>query len=71
MLVVDKGKPVTGLTASDFELRDHDVPQRIDAVSLDQMPLDVLLVFDTSKSVAGQPLADLSRAAEAFIGVLT
>ena len=42
--------PVLGLTAADFRLFDNDVPQRVQAVSLDAVPLDVSLVVDTSGS---------------------
>jgi VWFA-related protein len=48
---VKKGSnPVLGLTAQDFRLFDNDVPQRVQAVSLDSVPLDVSLVVDTSGS---------------------
>jgi VWFA-related protein len=43
--------PVTGLTADAFELRDNDVPQQIDAVSIEVVPVDVSLVIDLSSSV--------------------
>jgi VWFA-related protein len=39
-----------GLTASDFRLYDNDVLQRVDAVSMEAVPLDVSIVVDLSVS---------------------
>jgi VWFA-related protein len=65
-LVTSGGRPVTGLTREDFELRDNGVVQRIDAVALERVPLRIVLALDTSSSVAGarlQALTDAARAA--------
>ena len=40
--------------ADDFELRDDGVVQAVSEVELEQIPLNLLLVFDTSGSVAGE-----------------
>jgi hypothetical protein len=45
--------PVAGLTAADFRLYDNDVPQNIEAVTIEQVPLDVTLFMDTSGSTSG------------------
>ena len=45
--------PVANLTASDFRLTDNGVPQAIDAVTIESVPLDVTLFMDTSGSTAG------------------
>jgi VWFA-related protein len=45
--------PVANLTASDFHLTDNGVPQAIDAVTIESVPLDVTLFMDTSGSTAG------------------
>jgi hypothetical protein len=43
---VTRGRnPVTGLTAADFELEDNGVRQVIDAVSLEQIPIDVTFLL--------------------------
>jgi Ca-activated chloride channel family protein len=64
------GQPVSGLTAQDFELTDNRVAQVIDSVTLDQLPLSVLLALDTSKSVAGDRLRHLVDAGEGLIHAL-
>ncbi len=71
VLVTDGNRPVGGLTAGDFELRDSGVPQRIEAVDLGGVPLSVMLALDTSVSVWGQPLQNLKEAASAVVGLLT
>lgn len=70
VLVSLRGRPVGGLTASDFTLLDNDVPQRIEALLVEDLPITLLLVLDTSGSVAGAPLAQLRAAAEAAAATL-
>jgi VWFA-related protein len=67
VLVVRDGRPVTGLTAADFEVRDNGVVQQIDHLSFGDVPLDVMLVLDTSRSVAGEKLQHLQEAGRAFL----
>jgi hypothetical protein len=62
VLVVDRNRPVAGLTAADFELLDNGVPQTILDVSRERVPLDVTLAIDTSASVHRRLLASLVRA---------
>lgn len=45
--------PVANLNAADFRLTDNGVPQSIDAVTIESVPLDVTLFMDTSGSTAG------------------
>src|SRR6476619_5970501 len=61
-LVTDGHKPIGGLTAADFELRDNGVVQTLDAASPESLPLSVLFVLDTSGSVAGEKMQHLARA---------
>src|SRR5258708_185849 len=45
---------VANLTAADFALTDNGVPQRVEAVSMESVPVDVTLFLDTSGSTAGK-----------------
>ena len=54
VLVTDGSKPVAGLTASDFELRDNGVVQTIDVLDASDVPVNAVLALDTSASTAGQ-----------------
>ena len=65
VLVTRNGRPVVGLTADDFTVLDNDVPQQIESVLLEDVPITLLLVLDTSGSVRGAPLVQLRTAAEA------
>jgi len=65
--VTRSDKPLPGLRASDFELRDNGVPQRLELISAESRPLQAILVFDTSSSMAGDRLDALRAAGEAFL----
>jgi VWFA-related protein len=67
VLVTDRQKPVAGLTAQDFEVRDNGVVQTVDVVDAADIPLNVVLALDTSGSTAGARRADLIAASEALI----
>jgi len=69
-LVTDGTRAVTGLAAGDFELRDSGVVQTIDSVSVDTVPVSMLLALDTSNSVEGPTLEHLKDAASAAVSTL-
>jgi VWFA-related protein len=65
--VTHEGEPVLGLGAENFEIRDNGVRQDVRLVSLEFIPAAVLLVFDTSSSVAGETLRHLRAAGHAIL----
>jgi VWFA-related protein len=64
------GVPVAGLTARDFALTDNGAPQEVASVTLEQLPLSVTMVLDTSQSVAGQRLQHLVQAGTGLAAAL-
>ena len=70
VLVTEKGQPVLGLGPADFEVFDNGVPQQVEFVSYDQIPLNVVLVLDMSDSVAGERLDHLRAAGAALLAGL-
>jgi VWFA-related protein len=60
-------RSIPGLRASDFDLKDDGVLQALELVSADARPVQAALVFDTSSSVAGERLAALRSAGDAFL----
>ena len=70
VLVTDGNQPIAGLTAADFELLDSGVLQQIDSLGVEDVPLSVLFVLDTSYSMNGAPLQHLKDAASAVIDLL-
>jgi Ca-activated chloride channel family protein len=69
--VTDAGQPVTNLGLADFEVRDDGVPQELDSLHFEQVPLDIYFVLDMSQSVVGAKLAALREAGRAFLDGLT
>jgi VWFA-related protein len=71
VLVTDRERrPLRGLTAEDFEIRDNGVTQQIDVVNFGELPLNIVLALDLSESVAGPRLDQLRAASHALIGRL-
>jgi len=70
VLVTADGRPVPGLTGEDFEVRDNGVLQDVAFVSLDEVPLSVLLALDLSGSVEGARLDSLRAAGHALVAGL-
>lgn len=52
--VMNGRRPVEGLVAADFEVRDNNVLQMIEGVSLEGLPLDVTVVLDLRDIAYGQ-----------------
>lgn len=70
VLVSDRGVPVRGLGAADFEVGDNGVPQRVELISFEQLPLRVVLALDMSDSVVGERLTNLRSASLALLDAL-
>jgi Ca-activated chloride channel family protein len=70
VLVTDKGRPVRGLLAADFDVLDNGVPQQVDLISFEQVPLNLVLVFDMSSSVVGERLEHLRDGASTVLNGL-
>lgn len=71
VLVTDSSRrPLRGLTAADFMIRDNGVAQEIDVVSFGEIALNVGLTFDLSQSVAGTRLEQLTAASQALMAGL-
>jgi VWFA-related protein len=68
--VTRDGRPVTGLGAQDFDLSDSGVRQTVTHVLLEQVPVDVHLVLDTSSSLRGERLTRLQAAARRLLSGL-
>jgi VWFA-related protein len=56
--------PVRDLKSADFTLTDNGVPQSIEALSVEAMPIDVTLLVDVSGSVGAGVLQGLKRAVD-------
>jgi len=63
-------KPVAGLSASDFEVLDNGVPQRVELVSPTALPLNVVLALDGSTSLDRRERAHLVAAGKRVIDAL-
>jgi Ca-activated chloride channel homolog len=67
VLVTNGKQLVGGLQASDFELRDEGVLQEVTQIDVEEIPLNLILVFDSSGSMAGQRLQSLLEASRSLL----
>jgi VWFA-related protein len=65
------GEHIGGLTARNFDVFDNGARQKIDKVTLEQVPLEAYLALDVSGSVKGAALQELEHAVSAFLDGLT
>ena len=70
VLVTRNGRPVTGLTMADFDVRDNGAPQRINSLTSEELPVNVVLVLDASASVEGERLQHLQQAGRLLLRAL-
>lgn len=66
-LVTNRGRPVGGLRAEDFELFDSGVPQQIAFVSVEELPLAVAMALDVSASISPKDLEHLRDGGHAVL----
>ena len=62
-----KGKLVTNLRREDFVIYDNGVPQAITEFSRQYYPLSVLILLDTSSSMAGKKLDNAQKSLAQFL----
>jgi Ca-activated chloride channel homolog len=67
-LVTAGRRPVTGLSAADFELHDNGVAQVVQSVETSALPIHLLLAIDVSGSVSGEGLSEIESALAAVLG---
>ena len=70
VLVTEHGRPLLGLGAADFEVRDNGVPQVVNLVSSEALALNVVMALDSSSSLRGPRLVHLREAGAAVIDAL-
>jgi VWFA-related protein len=68
--VTRAGARVEGLTNADFIIKDSGIVQNAQIVAADSFPVSLLLAFDASASVRGEPLNNLKTAAKAAVAAL-
>jgi VWFA-related protein len=70
VLVTRDNHAVRDLKSSDFEVLDNGVPQTVDLLSFDQIPLNLVMVLDMSSSLTGERLAQLRSAGGQLVASL-
>lgn len=70
VLATSGGRPVPGLTAADFEVRDNGVLQKVTLVEGDTAPINVMLALDASASLSEPRLEQLREANRALLSRL-
>ena len=68
--VTERGQPVRGLTAGNFVVTDNGTSEPITSVTIEQLPLRVVLLLDTSSSVEGSALSALVNASQGLVAAL-
>jgi Ca-activated chloride channel family protein len=68
--VVRGDKPITSLTAADFEVLDNGVAQQVQLVSPQSVPISVVLALDTSSSLGQRERTHLAAAGARVVDAL-
>jgi Ca-activated chloride channel homolog len=67
VLVTDGREVILGLGPQDFEILDNGVPQKVDLLTFEKLPLNIVLALDMSGSIRGERLEQLRDAARAVV----
>ena len=70
VLVTERNHPVAGLGQTDFQILDNGVPQELELMSTDELPINAIMALDLSGSVTGERLDQLRGASRALLGAL-
>ena len=70
VLATAGGRPVGGLTADDFEVRDNGVLQPVRLDDTEAIPINVMLALDASASLSDERLQQLREAGRALVSRL-
>lgn len=70
VIVTSGQRPVTGLVAEDFELKDNGLRRPVELVAVESLPTTTVMVLDTSRSVEGEKIRNLRSAAHALLAGL-
>ena len=70
LVTTDGDRPIANLTAADFELTDNGVAQEVELTTLRDVPVDVIIVLDTSASLGDDGLRHLLGATDTLLGSL-
>ncbi len=62
-----KGKIITGLSQDDFTIYDNNSPQPISQFSREYVPLSIVILLDTSSSMAGRKLDNAKKSLLQFL----
>jgi VWFA-related protein len=68
--VTDHGRSIGNLSAVDFDLTDSGIRQQIEALAVEDVPLNLVFAFDVSFSIRGAPLDYLKEAARSAVASL-
>jgi Ca-activated chloride channel family protein len=64
------GRPVSGLTAADFQIAEDGTPQTVAMFAAGKFPLSIAIALDRSFSMTGERLALSKQAARSFVEAL-
>ncbi|HYN06496.1 MAG TPA: VWA domain-containing protein [Vicinamibacterales bacterium] len=67
VLVTKDHRPVSGLTAADFDVRHDDERPRVEVTEIQSMPLDVRITIDVGNGLEGDRTARVKEAARALV----